>query len=304
MKIIVSGASGDLGGKVTRQLLKQVPASDLILTTRNPGALSEIAAKGAQVRWADFGHPEELVGALIGGNVMLLISTLSIGDRRIEHHRNALQAAQKAGVSHVIYTSSVGIHPRTPCLSGQEHYATEQMLQKSGLAFTILRDSWYADVFAQLLLKPAIATGKLVMSVGDGLVAPVAKQDCADAAASVLLDPEKHAGAIYEITGPQMMSLSEMVALASEVTGKPVKYVNVSHAEQQAVFDSMGIKKEYEEGMKSETHDAWASNEMISYEMAIKQGFFAICSHHVQFVTGRPALTLRQVIESNLQMLV
>ena len=299
MKIIVSGASGDLGGKVTRQLLKQVPATDLILTTRNPGALSEIAAKGAQVRWADFGQPEELVDAFIGGNVMLLISTLSIGRRRIEHHRNALQAAQKAGVSHVIYTSSVGIHPRTPCLSGQEHYATEQKLQKSGLVFTILRNSWYAEVFAQNLLKPAIATGKLVMSVGDGLVAPVAKQDCADAAASVLLDPEKHAGAIYEITGPHLMCLSEMVVLASEVTGKPIRYVNVSHAEQQAVFDSMGIKKEYEEGMKSETHDAWASNEMISYEKAINQGFFAICSRHVEFITGRPATTLRQVIEIN-----
>ena len=150
MKIIVSGASGDLGGKVTRRLLKQVPVSDLILTTRNPGALSEITAKGAQVRWADFGHPEGLVDAFIGGNMMLLISTLSIGHRRIEHHRNALQAAQKAGVSHVIYTS----------------------------------------------------------------------------------------------------------------------------------------------------------NEMISYEMAIKQGFFAICSRHVEFITGRAATTLRQVIESNRQMIV
>ncbi len=304
MKIIVSGASGDLAGRVTTRLLEQVPASDLILTTRNPDALSEIAARGARVRWADFGQPGELAGALTGGDVMLLISTLSIGDRRIEHHGNALQAAQKAGVGHVIYTSSAGIHPRTPCLSGQEHYATEQMLQKSGLAFTILRNSWYAEVFAQLLLKPALTTGKLVMSVGDGPVAPVAKQDCADAAAGVLLDPERHAGAIYEITGPGLLTLTEMVALASEVTGKPIKYVNVSHAEQQAIFDSMGIKKEYEEGMKSETHDAWASNEMISYEMAIKQGFFAICSRHVQFITGRPATTLRQVINNSLPMIL
>ena len=80
MKIIVSGASGDLGGKVTRRLLKQVPVSDLILTTRNPGALSEIAAKGAQVRWADFGHPEGLVDAFIGGNrcCLLVRSALAI----------------------------------------------------------------------------------------------------------------------------------------------------------------------------------------------------------------------------------
>jgi NAD(P)H dehydrogenase (quinone) len=95
-----------------------------------------------------------------------------------------------------------------------------------------------------------------------------------------------------------------MVALASEITGKSIQYVNVSHTEQQAIFDSMGIKREYEEGMKSETHDAWSSNEMISYEKAIKQGFFAICSRHVQFITGRPAITLQQVIESNRQILV
>jgi NAD(P)H dehydrogenase (quinone) len=299
MAIIISGASGDLGRRVTRQLLSQVPASDLILTTRNPDALTELAGQGARVRKADLGNPEALAAAFSGGHIMLLISTLSIGHRRIEHHRNAIEAAKKAGVGHIVYTSSVGMHPRTPCLSGQEHWATEQMLHQSGLAFTMLRDSWYADVVAQVVIKPAIAEGKIEMSMGDGYVAPVAKQDCANAAAAVLRDPGRHAGATYEITGPLLMTLPEIVALASDATGKPLAYVDISLEEQQARFDAMGINREYYENMENESHTPWASNEMISYQMAIKQGFFAVCSRHVQFITGQPAMTMRQVIEAN-----
>ncbi len=296
MKIIISGASGDLGRRITDLLLQQRPASDLILLTRNPASLANAAARGASVRAADFNDGAGLQQALQGGDVLMLISTLSIG-KRLQQHTTAINAAKAAGVRHIVYTSSCGIQPQTPSISGQEHYATEQVLQRSGVPFTILRNSWYADVIPQLLLPAALAMGSIGFSTGDGVVAPVAKQDCAAAAAAVLLQPAHHAGAIYEITGPQLFTLKEMMAYCSTQSGKPIVYVAMNHTEKQAVFDAMGVSRDYQEGMMNDTTNAWASDEMITYEMAIRQGYFSLCSRHVEQLTGRPATSFAAVVE-------
>lgn len=296
MKIIISGASGDLGRRVTNHLLQHVPASSLILLTRNPSALASKAANGASVRQASFDDSAGLQDAMTGGDVLLLISTLSIG-KRVQQHTTAINAAKAAGVRHIVYTSSCGIQPQTPSISGREHYATEQVLQQSGLTFTILRNSWYADVIPQLLMPMAIAMGSIGFSTGDGMVAPVAKSDCARVAAAVLADPARHAGAIYEITGPQLFTLRELMSQCSKVSGKPIVYQNLSHAEKQTIFDAMGVSREYREGMMNDTTNAWASDEMITYEMAIKQGFFAICSRHIEQITGNKAIAFTEVVE-------
>jgi len=293
--IIVSGASGDLGARVVTELFTRVPASQCILLTRNPDRLADHANAGATVRKADFDDTSGLIEAMQGGRVLLIISTLSIG-RRAEQHGNAIDAAKAAGVSHVVYTSSCGIQPQTPSISGQEHYATEQKLIQSGLTYTILRNSWYADVIAQLLLPAGVALGALVASTGDGLVAPVAKADCAKAAACVLADANKHANAIYEITGPELLTFADITHICSEMSGKAIAYSDVSHEEKLAIFDAMGVSRDYEEGMMNEQTNAWASNEMITYEMAIKQQFFSICSHHITLITGTPAQSLRSLI--------
>ena len=298
MAIIISGASGDLGSKVTQQLLQSVPASELILLTRNPDSLAELAAKGAQVRKADFDDTETLTKALAGGHIMLLISTLSIG-RRVEQHSNAINAAKQAGVSHIVYTSSLGIQPQTPSISGREHYATEELIRASGLTFTILRNTWYAEVTPTMIFKPGIDSGMIMANTGDGCVAPVCKQDCANSAAAVLSSPSQHAGSIYEITGPDLINFTDIAALASEYSGKPVSFKNISAEESLAIFDAMGVNREYEEGMLSDSGHAWASEEMVTYQTAIKEHYFAICSHHVELITGKPATPIRAVIEAN-----
>lgn len=297
MKIIISGASGDLGRKITAQLLElQVPASDLVLLTRNPDKLKAMAAKGAEVRQADFDDSVGLTHALRGGDVLMLISTLSIG-KRVAQHTTAIHAARNAGLKHVVYTSSCGIQPQTPSISGQEHYASEQVLQHSGVKFTILRNSWYADVIPLLLMPAGIAMGSFAASTGDGLVAPVAKQDCARVAAAVLANPSRHANAIYEITGPELHTFAGLMAHCSTVSRKPIVFHHVSHADKQAIFDAMGVSRDYQEGMMNDTTNAWSSDEMITYEMAIKQGYFAICSRHVEMITGRKALTFADVVQ-------
>ncbi|HEV7715197.1 MAG TPA: NAD(P)H-binding protein, partial [Steroidobacteraceae bacterium] len=204
MTIIVTGASGKFGRLVTELLLQRVPAAELILVTRNPGALAHLAARGAQVRHGDFDKPETLHAAFSGGERMLLISTLSVG-RRAEQHIRAINAAVHAGVNHILYTSSGGAHPNNPAIVIPDHLGTERALKSSGVAFTIQRDSLYIEAPLWQIAPRALASGKWVTSAGDGRVAFVAKKDCVAVAAAILTSPG-HEGKTYEITGPDLLS--------------------------------------------------------------------------------------------------
>ncbi len=303
MTTIITGASGSFGRQVTQLLLERVPASELILVTRNPASLWELANRGAQVRAGDFDKPEWLVKAFAGGKKMLLISTLAVGPRRQRQHRVAIEAAVAAGVQHVVYTSSAGIHPRSPSLAVADHYFTEELLRRCGASFTILRDSQYAEVIATMIAPIALRTGKWIMCTGDGCIAFVSKKDCVASAAAVLTSPN-HEGAVYEITGPELYTFRQAATMASELTGRPVEYESVSEQERLAIFDRAGVPRAYVEGMTSDDGTGvWGSEEMVSYERAIREGYFSVCSRHVQFLTGRPACSLRDVFVANLDAL-
>ncbi len=295
MRIVVTGASGSYGRKLTELLLARVPPADLILVTRRPERLRGIAERGAEIRHGDFDHPEALREAFAGADRLLLISTLAVGPRRRRQHAAAIGAAAAAGVRHLVYTSSTGIHPRTPSLAVQDHVFTEDAIRRSGLGFTFLRDAQYAEVIATMLAPPAIAAGRWSMSTGDGCMAFVSKQDCVAAAAAVLTT-DGHEGAVYEITGPELYTFADAAALAAEISGRPIEYVDVSHEERLAQFDALGVPREYVEGMvNADDTGVWGSEEMVSYERAIRQGYFSVCSHHVKLLTGRRAKSLREV---------
>ncbi|MGO9588931.1 MAG: SDR family oxidoreductase [Candidatus Acidiferrales bacterium] len=303
MSIIITGASGSYGRQVAELLLEKVPASELILVTRNPAALAQSAARRAQIRAGDFDKPETLVPALAGAEKMLLISTLAVGPRRQQQHRAAIEAARRAGIKHIVYTSTVGTHPKTPSFAGADHYFTEELLRRSGVAFTFLRDAQYAEVVATMIAPMALQMGKLVMSTGDGCMAFVSKKDCVASAAAVLTS-SGHEGAAYEITGPELYTFVDVAALASELGGKPVEYVGVTPEEKLAFFDAAGVPREYVEGMANDDGTGvWGSLEMLSYERAIREHYFSVCSHHVQLLTGRPAQSLREVFLANLAAL-
>ena len=303
MSILITGASGAFGRKAARLVLEKIPASELILVTRRPDSLAEFAARGVQVRTGDFDRPDTLPKAFAGAKKMLLISTLDVGQRRRRQHRAAAEAAVAAGVKHIAYTSSVGIHPKSPSLAVGDHYFTEELLRKSGAAFTFLRDGQYAEVVATMIAPIAIQTGKWIMSCADGCMAFVSKDDCVASAAAVLAS-DGHEGAAYEITGPQLYTFRDAAAIASELSGRPIEYITVSEEERLAIFDAAGIPRAYVEGStNADGTGVWGSEEMLSYERAVRTGYFSICSHHVELLTGRPARTLREVFAANLDAL-
>lgn len=296
-KVVVSGASGDLGRRIVALLLERMPADDLALVTRTPGRLADKAALGVTVHAGDYNDPEALERAYAGSDVLMLISGLAV-TRRVAEHRNAIAAASKAGIKHIVYTSTAGIHPRNPTLSATDHIMTEADLRGCGIGYTILRDAMYAEVLPTLAAQPAIRTGKWVQAAGEGLVAPVSKRDVALCAATCLIDPALHDGAVYEISGPELLSFRDITAIAAESFGVPIDYVPVTPAERLAMFDAMGIPRTFNADMVAHP-DAhmWASDEMISADMAFAQGFHAIMSHHVEFITGKKPYSVRDIFE-------
>ncbi|MGH8218382.1 MAG: NAD(P)H-binding protein [Steroidobacteraceae bacterium] len=221
-RIIISGAAGHLGELTVRALLARgIPASRLILVSRIPDGLKAFASQGASVRFGDFTKPESLPAAFAGGRQMLLIS-IGFGPMpRPQAHKNAIDAAKGAGVEHIAYTSWIGLARGDRSGLGADHYQTEETLKRSGIAWTMLRNSIYME---QTLprAKRMISTGRAEVPGADTRIAYVARADCAAAAAAVLATGG-HDDRAYDITGPQLIDTRTLAETASAVTGRPIR---------------------------------------------------------------------------------
>lgn len=238
MTIAITGASGQLGRLVADQLLTTVDPAELVLLTRDPAKLADYAERGADVRAADFSKPDELVEAFAGVERVLLISTDAVG-ARVEGHLAAIDAAVKAGVRHMAYTSVSGPTADNPAGVVADHAATEEALRESGLAWTMLRNNLYADMQVDSVAQAA-ATGQLVTNFGDGGAAYVTRADCAAVAAGVLTG-EGHEGKAYDVTGPHAYTAADLADLATEKSGKPVEVVQVDDEAYTAGLVSAGL---------------------------------------------------------------
>ena len=238
MTIAITGASGQLGRLVADQLLTTVDPAEVVLLTRDPAKLADYAERGADVRAADFSKPDELAEAFAGVERVLLISTDAVG-ARVEGHLAAIDAAVKAGVRHMAYTSVSGPTADNPAGVVADHAATEEALRESGLAWTMLRNNLYADMQVDSVAQAA-ATGQLVTNTGDGGAAYVTRADCAAVAAGVLTG-EGHEGKAYDVTGPHAYTAADLAELATEKAGKPVEVVQVDDDAYTAGLVSAGL---------------------------------------------------------------
>ena len=282
MSIVITGASGQLGRLTAELVLDRMPASEVILTTRRPEALSDLAERGVRVRQADFDRPETLAEAFAGGVILLLISADDLGRRAAQHR--AIEAARDAGVRHVAYTSYLNPVEENPAVITPSHRDTEWALRESGLGWTALRHAFYAEYQVPAGAQ-AIATGQLIHNNGDGKTAYVSRVDCAAAAAEVLTT-EGHEGRAYDITGPESLSQYDVAALLSEVSGRPVEAV--------AVDDEAFIQ-----GLTAAGVPEPVAREIASYGRAIREGYLGETSGAVENFTGRAPRSLRQVFEAH-----
>jgi NAD(P)H dehydrogenase (quinone) len=294
MTIIVTGASGGFGRAAAIQLIEKLGGEQVVLTTRTPAKLADLAALGAQVRHADFDDPATLPAAFAGGERMLLISTARVGTR-VGQHANAIDAAARAGVKHLTYTSLMNADkPGNPAIVKLDHRATEELMERSGVAWTFLRDSQYAEAIAMAVVPPALLSGTLPDNAHDGAIAFVSRDDCVACAVAVLTS-DGHDNRAYDITGPELLSFPKAIAMASEIAGVPIAYKPVDDEQMFAYFDSLGVPR-HASDEPTKAPIPWSSDDMVTFGQSIREGYFNVLSDHVEKLTGRKPRTLRSVL--------
>ena len=283
MTVAVTGASGHLGRLVADLVLERLDPAEVVLLTRTPEALGAYAERGAVVRHADFDEPDRLVDAFFGVGRALLISAIDL-ERRAEQHRAAVEAAVAAGVGHMLYTSVPEPDEANPAVVTPSHRATEQALRDSGLAWTFLRNNLYAE-YQVPVVEQAIASGQVVTSAGEGRIAYVSRDDCAAAAAAVLVQ-DGHEGQAYDVTGPDPIGPHDLAALATEVGGRPVEVVPVDDEALVAGMVAAGMPEP-------------RARALTSFAVAAREGFLGKVSSAVEELTGRPPRSLREIVVSS-----
>jgi NAD(P)H dehydrogenase (quinone) len=283
MTIAITGAAGQLGRLTAQQILDRVPADEVVLVTRRPDAIADLADAGATVRRGDFDEPDSLPAAFAGVDRLLLISVDVLGNR-VAQHTAAIDAAATAGVGHVLYTSGLNAGSELPLVVSHDHGATEQAIRDRGLRWTALRMGLYAESQVAAAAR-AVASGHLVHNNGDGATAYVSREDCAGAAAAALAG-EGHEDRVYDITGPELVTQAQVAALAAEISGRPVVPVAIDDEEATQSLIAVGLPAD-------------VAKAIASFGTAIREGVLEVLSSHVEDLTGRPPRSLGDVLEAN-----
>jgi NAD(P)H dehydrogenase (quinone) len=235
--IVVTGASGQLGRLVIEALLKKLPAGEIVAAVRNPARVADLAARGIQVRQADYEQPASLAAAFKGADKLLLISSSEVG-RRVPQHRAVIDAAKAAGVGLLAYTSILRADT-SPLPLAAEHKETESLIRASGVPAVFLRNSWYTENYLAAL-PTVLQYGALLGSAGEGRIASASRADYAEAAAAVLTS-DNQAGRVYELAGDDSYTLTELAQAIAKQSGKAVAYQNLPEAEYKAALLGAGL---------------------------------------------------------------
>lgn len=283
MKIAVTGATGHLGRLVIDGLLAKLPGEDVVAIVRDLAKAADLAARGVEVRGAAYDDMQALNAALKGVDKLLLVSGSEVG-RRIQQHRNVIDAAKAAGVRHIVYTSAP--HATTTALIlAPEHKATEEYLAGSGVPYTIVRNNWYTENYLQQV-ETARQTGTIVAAAGEGRVASAPRADYAAGAVEVLLG-EGHEGQVYEFSGDYAWNFHELATAISQVIGRPVVYQPVDAATLIGILKSVGL-------------DEGTAGFVAALDSNIAAGLLGHASPDLARLLGRPTTQLVEGLKAAL----
>ena len=273
--LAVTGATGVLGGMVARQL-SDAGFSQRLLVRDPRRALRLLDARAVAV---GYGDPALSRPALEAVKVLFMVSAAEAADR-LQQHYAFVDAAAEAGVQHVVYTSFFGAAPDCTFTLGRDHYATEERIRASGMGFTFLRDNFYLDFLPMLAGEDGVIRGP----AGDGVMAAVAREDIARSAVAVLRDPAVHAGATYDLTGPEDISLAHAAEVLTRATGRTVTYHHETLDEAFASRASYGAPD-------------WQVEAWVSTYTAIAAGELAGATSDVHGLTGQDPMGLEDLVK-------
>ena len=280
----ITGVTGKLGSYVANLVDKKGIAS--VHLARSPERAKIYAS--AEIRKIVYANTPEVVEALKGIDILLMVSARE-NPERVKEHKDFLDAAKLAGVEHIVYTSFYGADEKATFTLSRDHAQTEAYIKELGFTYTFLRDNFYLDFFIDIALE----NGEIRGPAGRGRVSAVARKDTSRVAAEILLNPKEWENQTLNLTGPEDLSMEEIVELLSKETGNAITYVDES------------VEEAYE-SRKKWPAQTWEYDAWVSTYTAIKAGEQAGVSTDVEKVLGRPAMNLidvlkeRQLLEDDL----
>ncbi|ANQ24140.1 NAD(P)-dependent oxidoreductase [Vibrio natriegens] len=282
--IAVTGATGQLGQLVIKHLLNKVEPQQIVALVRNIEKAASLTSLGVQVRQADYSKPETLESALDGVAKLLLISSSEVGQRATQH-RNVIDAAKKAGVELLAYTSL--LHADTsPLALAEEHVVTEAYLKQAEVPHVLLRNGWYTENYLASV-APALANGGFIGCAKDGKISSAAREDYAEAAAAVLTSEAEQNGKVYELSGDEAYTLSELSALISKKSGKAIPYINMEEADFAKALEGAGLPAPF-------------AAVLANSDTGASQGALYDDSKTLSALIGHPTKSLEQLIDNYL----
>ena len=266
----MTGVTGKLGSYVANLVDKKGIAS--VHLARSPERATVYAS--AEIRKMVYANTLEVVEALKGIDILLMVSARE-NPERVKEHKDFLDAAKLAGVEHIVYTSFYGADEKAIFTLSRDHAQTEAYIKELGFTYTFLRDNFYLD----FLIDIAFENGEIRGPAGSGLVSAVARKDTSRVAAEILLNPKEWENQTLNLTGPEDLSMEEIVALLSKETGDAIEYVDES------------VEEAYE-SRKKWPAQTWEYDAWVSTYTAIKAGEQAGVSTDIEKVLGHPASNL------------
>ncbi len=279
--IAITGAAGQLGRLVVEQLKTRLPAERLVALVRTPAKAADL---GVAVREADYTRPETLAAALAGIDTLLLVSATEFG-QRVAQHRHVIDAAKRAGVKRIVYTSVLRADQSLLSLA-LEHKETEALIKASGLAWTILRNGWYTENYTGSIAG-ALAGGVFIGSAGEGRIASAARADYAAAAVAVLTT-SGHDGKTYELAGDSAWTLAELAAEISRQSGKLIPYKDLPEADYAAALKGFGLPEGFAQAI-------------AGWDVAASQGALFDEGRQLSRLIGRPTTPLADSVAAALR---
>ena len=274
LMIGITGVTGKLGSYVPNLVDKKGIAS--VHLARSPERAKVYAS--AEIRKMVYANTPEVVEALKGLDVLLMVSARE-NPERVKEHKSFLDAAKLAGVQHIVYTSFYGADEKATITLSRDHAQTEAYIKELGFTYTFLRDNFYLDLFIDIALE----NGEIRGPAGSGLVSAVARKDTSRIAAEILLNPKEWENQTLNLTGPEDLSMEEIVAHLSKETGNSIRYVDES------------LEEPYE-SRKKWPAQTWEYDAWVSTYTAIKAGEQAGVSEDVEKVLDHPASSLLDIL--------
>lgn len=281
--ILITGANGHIGSATIEFLLKKNPQTPIraLVRTEEKGAI--LKEKGVDIAIGDYFNYDSLLAAMKGVNTLLLVSSSSITGR-YEQHANVIKAAKESGINHIVYTSVLKASPQSKFSAGIDHVKTEAVIKASGIPYTIMGNTYYAD-FLPMLLGDFTNTGAIYYSAGNARVNFASRKDMADANAVVLSNPSNHKNKVYDITASVAYTFKDIAAMLADIVNKPIQYTEIPLEDLKNGMLQHGLPED-------------VAGMMLSIAETMKAGEFDYADDTLETLIGHKPLDLKDFLKT------